>query len=97
MEHFFCKSPHWDYEEEYRIVRELAYADKVITVEDSHDICLFRLPPACLRSLTFGVRFDRKRRGALARRIAKSKQLQHIALAQTKLDPQCFALDFEAL
>ena len=87
----------WYYTVAYRIVRELAHADKVIAVENGHDVCLFHLPTACLRSLTFGVRFDRKRRSALARRIAKSKQLQHIALEQTKLDPQRFALGFEAL
>jgi hypothetical protein len=97
MAHLFNKSFHWEYEVEYRVVRDLTHADKIIENKPDYDICLFRLPLRCLRSITFGVRFDRKLRGKLARRIKGSSKLRHIDMEQTKLDPQRFGLEFESV
>lgn len=96
-EHFFNKSLHWKYENEFRIVRDIAQHDKKIELGSGPPIYLFRLPSSCIRSITLGARVDDSRRDELAELIEADEHFRHIVLEKATLDPQRFALSFAAV
>lgn len=55
-------------------------------------IHLFALPPRCLRSIIFGVRFDRKRKQELLQQIERVEEFKHVTIRQAATDDQEFQL-----
>lgn len=91
MEHFFIKSPEWDYEKEFRIIRRLGHADKI-----DGDIHLFNLPPRYIRHIYFGVRSETQKTTTTAR-ITEEHKLKHIHCSKAMLDPSRFKLLFSQI
>lgn len=96
-EHFFSKSIHWSYENEFRIVRDLALHDEMIDPGSGPPVYLFRLPSSCIRSITLGARVDDSKCDKLANLIEDNEHFRHIVLEKAALDPQRFALSFGAV
>lgn len=87
---FFHKSLEWGYEEEWRIVRRLEYADK----QPISGVYLFNLPPLCVKSVIFGCQMlesDRK----LILETLLSTDYGHISVQQSVLESDQFALRLE--
>ncbi|WP_425342775.1 DUF2971 domain-containing protein [Piscinibacter koreensis] len=55
FEWFLVKSSHWSYEREWRILRALSEAQKIIPAKP-HPICLFGFPPSAISSVILGSR-----------------------------------------
>ena len=60
-------------------------------------IYLFDLPPRCVKSMIFGVRFTEKWKRQLIKEVRHSQDLQHIAILQAKMNDQEFTLIFEPI
>lgn len=97
MKHFFTKSREWEYEKEYRIVRQLRYATERKHTSELQDIFLFDLPPRCIRRLIFGVRCEEQQKKQIISRISGSPELEHISLWQAYLDPSRFRLRIDRI
>jgi len=51
----FTKKPDWSYEQEVRMIRPLANADKVVD-KPNHKVFLFRVPKTALKEVIFGIK-----------------------------------------
>lgn len=92
MDHFFTKSSEWSYEQEFRIVRYLEDHADVKLRDAQFPIYLFDLPNSCIKSLTFGTRFDPTHRDIVCDQIRQNHALKHIHLYQANIDAQEFQL-----
>lgn len=95
MKHFFIKSPEWEYEQEFRIIRRLEDADKVIQPKRGPAIHLFELPEGCLTHIYFGVRTEQEDLKETMTLTQKNPHTSHIRFSQARLDPAHFELRFD--
>jgi hypothetical protein len=99
VKYFFRKSPHWAYEEEYRIVRNLddALPSPCQKDDKEFDIFVFELPPKCICALLFGARFGEREREQMVADIRKKHEFDHVALYRGKTDDNKFLVRFEKI
>lgn len=86
---FFTKSPQWEYEREYRIVRRLEHATRIEPKSPTDPpIYVFPCPNRCLRSIIFGQRFPQNRPELVAavREHLNQTSTEHVALRQARVD-----------
>ena len=90
--YFLYKSKHWEYENEWRMIRELKGADQVLSVE-SEEIHLFSFPAAALRCVVLGCRIEDQVEGKL-RDILSEGRYAHVECYRAGIDSADFRLDF---
>lgn len=93
--YFFQKSVDWAYEREWRLVRKLDEADRVLTIENAA-VHLFSVPVSAVTGVIIGARMPVERRTKLAALLLARPQLRVRAL-QARLSPRKFALEFTPL
>jgi DUF2971 family protein len=94
MEHFFVKSPEWEYEQETRVIRRLEHADDVIKPDGGPDIHLFTMPPEYIKHIFIGVRTESAALEEVLSLISTTPDLNHIKCSKANLDPAHFAFQF---
>ncbi len=78
---FFVKSREWAYEKEWRIVRQLDSADKVIP-GTPFPIHLFKLPPKAYHSVIFGCRAQPDLIDRCQQLIQSDRRMQHVQILE---------------
>lgn len=90
---FFTKSPDWNYEQEWRVIRPLAESDfQKPTPEGT--VHLFAVPPECIKRVVMGCCMEPKTRTELLNAIAANPNLRHIQIEKAKLDLDVFRLNY---
>lgn len=82
---FLCKSEHWSYENEWRILKPLKDASIVITVP-SGGVHLFSYPRDAIKSITLGMRAAENLKLALRNEIKARPELQGVDLYEAYAD-----------
>lgn len=83
------KSPHWSYEQESRLILDLAQTRKVAGTPPMY---LLRFDPRLLKSVTLGLRSSSALR-AEVEMLTSAPPLQHLEVFQIVADPNEFKLD----
>ena len=88
------KSSQWAYENEWRILRPLQEADKVI--EDSiHPIHLFSFPPEIIRTIILGDRISAGLKDRIIQIVSDKEKYTSIEVLQATQDEQEYKLNFQ--
>lgn len=88
---FLVKSGHWSYEREWRILRALGEAQKIVP-GDPFSVHLFRFPPAALQAVILGARASSRTVNALLSVLRGDKELSHVRLRRATPDSSHFLL-----
>jgi hypothetical protein len=88
---FFTKSPDWNYEREWRVIRLLSER-----IEQIGPVHLFALPPECIKGVVMGCCMEQKTRSDLLNGIAANPALRHVQIAAARMDPDVFHLNYRA-
>lgn len=88
---YFRKSPEWSYEREWRLVRLLSDAAKVLP-HSEYPICLFEVPPSAITGVIIGVAVSHQARVELFDLLSQPKW-KHVTVFQTALSKNDYALE----
>lgn len=87
------KSRQWEYEKEWRILRPLLEADKVIQ-DAKQAVYLFEFPPEIIRSVILGYRISEGLKDRIIQVVSDKEKYPNIQLRQANLDTQEYKLIF---
>ncbi|WP_353237120.1 DUF2971 domain-containing protein [Limnohabitans sp.] len=93
---FLVKSQHWAYENEWRIVRPLDSADKILP-GDPYPTSLFRIPKDAVTGVIFGARIKQEKIFAIRQDIAENFKQKNVSLRQAMPDASHFLLQLKEL
>jgi hypothetical protein len=94
----FRKHPDWRYEEEYRLIVDLAKADVTPHSKLSEEaVHLLRFPHTCIKALLLGARFDDMQMQALMRDVRQQAEWHELRLFRARLSDSEFALEFDEI
>lgn len=94
IELFLVKSSHWSYEREWRIVRPLTDAVKMISIEP-YPVALFEIPPAAIKGVITGTRMTPEHVARLRQAILTHPELHSVQIRRALPDASHFLLRFE--
>lgn len=93
---FTVKSTHWSYEREWRILRPLPDADRVISAEP-YPVHLFRIPFGAISAVILGARCSAETASTLSRSLREQPELANVKLLQAIPDESQFLLRVESV
>ncbi|MEQ1798835.1 MAG: DUF2971 domain-containing protein, partial [Lacibacter sp.] len=83
LEHlFFNKNNIWSYQKEWRIVRSLNKASKIV----NDQIFLFNFPPSCIKEIILGFKMNKDAKSTLINTLSTDKELGHIILKEAHIE-----------
>jgi Protein of unknown function (DUF2971) len=88
---YYRKSPCWFYENEWRLIRPLSDANKIIE-HARYPRALFEIPPDAIKGIIIGVSVTHPDRVELFN-LLKRVDLEHIAIFQTRLSDESYTLE----
>ncbi|WP_103027173.1 DUF2971 domain-containing protein [Salinibacter altiplanensis] len=89
----FMKSDHWDYEEEWRLVRPLSDHDEMKD-EGDDEVYLFKWPSSALREIVAGCKMDGDVHDEIKALLQKDRY-SHVDLYEAKTSREEFGLGYE--
>lgn len=89
----FSKAKNWEYEQEWRLVRRLASANKVMPCQPL-DVHLFEVPSVAITAVVVGHRMSKEKFDALSSMLA-SPQYQHVELKRIQIHASKYSLTIE--
>ncbi|MDP2401011.1 MAG: DUF2971 domain-containing protein, partial [Actinomycetota bacterium] len=93
VEMFLVKNTDWAREKEWRIMRPLADAESVITIDTQpFPVCLFRYPSDAIREIIFGAKMTPSMRRVLFEVLEAQPALRHVVLKQAIVDRQTYCV-----
>lgn len=93
VDNFLVKSTQWSYEQEWRILRPLQDANKIIDFPE-FPVHLFSIPPTAFTEVILGCRMKEAKREEIITTVKNTPHFQHIRLIQSEVDEREFKLDF---
>jgi len=93
---FFTKSQAWDYEEEWRMIKGLKRADRILQIPTGN-VYLFSIPPSCIVSVILGQRMVSKTRQQVIEFLRTDKRYTDVSLLQAKSSTDRFAIEIQPL
>ena len=93
---FFTKSEDWKYEKEWRMVRALKEATKVIE-NPAGNIYLFDSPPTSITGIIFGCQMSNECRAEIMDFIKGDERYKHLTFAAVVQDKKTFAFKIDVL
>ncbi len=91
---FFTKDANWNYEKEWRMVRPLKEASKVIE-NPIGNICLFDLPSDCICGIIFGCQMPDHQQSEYFELLRSDSKYRRIFFSKAVRDERTFALRLE--
>jgi hypothetical protein len=93
IDFFYFKSTEWEYEHEWRLIVPLADCSKRIDrTPPDHPVCLFHVPPECIRSIIVGCRMPDLQKFQLTKLVRSNPHFRHVAFEQAEADDRIFAI-----
>ncbi|MCH8823861.1 MAG: DUF2971 domain-containing protein [Planctomycetes bacterium] len=89
VEFFLVKSEHWSYEREWRIMRPLPEADRVISAAP-HTIHLFKFPPDAVVEIILGSRLGPVPRSNIEKLVKDDARYKHVEVLHAVPDEREF-------
>jgi hypothetical protein len=91
--HIFVKSPHWEYEQEWRILSLLSEASRVVKNKGklAH---LFEFPPTIVSGVIFGCRMTNSDRTECLKTLSEVSGYENVRCLQSNVDEERFCLNF---
>jgi uncharacterized protein Usg len=93
---FFTKSIDWIYEQEWRMIKPLAEADKIIE-NPAGNIHLFTLPSSCMIGLILGHKMNPDKRHELLELVKADERYRHLSLSESLLDQTSYDIEIGPL
>lgn len=88
---FFTKKAEWAYEREWRLVRLVNTADKVIE-NPAGAIYLFNLPPTCVTGVILGCRMLPAQKNEICAFLRTDKRYPHVAISEVETNEDGYGL-----
>lgn len=88
---FFTKSKDWEYEQEWRMIKPLKKADRIIELAEGN-IHLFTLPPGCISGLILGEKMRSETRASIVNSVAKDIDYSHLTISEAVSDSTAYAM-----
>ena len=82
QEIFFVKGLDWEYEKEWRYLKNLTDAQKKIVVTNGHDVHLFRLPPKCIKGVVLGCYSSEELKNKIVELCRDDPEFGHLRIQQ---------------
>lgn len=73
----YFKSTDWEYEQEWRLILPLDHCSRRIDRQPGYPVCLFNVPPECVRSILLGCRMPP----------SSKEQLMRFLRSESKVSP----------
>jgi hypothetical protein len=89
---FYFKSKEWEYEQEWRLIVPLVDCSTRIHREIGLPICLFSVPPECIRSIIVGCRMPERKKYELTKEARLNPPFQHVTFEQAYPDERVFIM-----
>jgi len=89
---YYRKSPEWCYEREWRLIRPLTGATKVLEKEGVRPIHLFSFPPDALTGIVVGLNVTDDKRGEIDQ-ICARPEFKHVQIYHTRLSHDQYKLE----
>lgn len=93
---FLTKGLEWGYEREWRMMRPVADATRVIG-DGPHAVHLFQFPPDAIKSVIFGCRIDESTKDAIRELIARRSEFSHVSLFEAQVDARHYKVNVVSL
>jgi hypothetical protein len=93
---FFTKSQEWSYEKEWRMIKGLKKADKVIPTSNG-SVYLFSVPAKCILSVIMGQRMTLETRQQVIEFVRTDEKYAGVSLFQARSSTDKFAIEIQPL
>ena len=88
---FFTKSKEWEYEQEWRMIKPLKKADRIIELAEGN-VHLFALPPVSITGLILGEKMRSETRASIINTVAKDDGYSHLTISEAVSDNTAYAM-----
>ncbi len=89
---YFRKSLDWEYEQEWRIFKDIREASHIIETEP-FPICLFDFPPSLLKVVILGCRISERTQQTITNILSTQKVYKHVKLFRAQVDEKQYRLN----
>jgi tetratricopeptide (TPR) repeat protein len=93
----FVKSTDWEYEQEWRLVRNLNRASKIIKADRAFDVYLYEFPKATVHSVILGFRGLSTLAPIVRKILSENSEFSHVKLFRARKNPRNFKVDVETI
>lgn len=92
---FFVKGSEWEYEKEWRYLKNLTDAHKKIIVTNGHDVYLFRLPPKCIKGVILGCYSSEELKNKIVELYRDDPEFGHLRIQQARISETHYSIAIE--
>ena len=92
---FFVKGSEWEYEKEWRYLKNLTDAHKKIVVTIGHDVHLFRLPPKCIKGVILGCYSSEELKNKIVELCRDDPEFGHLRIQQARIPETHYSIAIE--
>ena len=89
---FFVKGSEWEYEKEWRYLKNLTNAHKEIVVTNGHDVHLFRLPPKCIKGVILGCYSSEELKNKIVELYHDDPEFGHLRIQQARISETHYSI-----
>ena len=97
QEIFFVKGSDWEYEKEWRYLKNLTDAQKKIVNANSHDVHLFRLPSKCIKGVIMGCYSSMELANKILDLRRDNPEFGHLQIQQARTSQTDYGLEIEEI
>ena len=92
---FFVKGSEWEYEKEWRYLKNLTNAHRKIVVTNGHDVHLFRLPPKCIKGVILGCYSSEELKNKIVELCRDDPEFGHLRIQQARISETHYSIAIE--
>ena len=92
---FFVKGSEWEYEKEWRYLKNSTDAHKKIVVTNGHDVHLFRLPPKCIKGVILGCYSSEELKNEIVELCRDDPEFGHLRIQQALISETHYSITIE--
>ena len=95
QEIFFVKGSEWEYEKEWRYLKNLTDAHKKIVVTNGHDVHLFRSPPKCIKGVILGCYSSEELKNKIVELCGDDPEFGHLRIQKARISETHYSIAIE--
>ena len=97
QEIFFVKGSNWEYEKEWRYLKNLTDAHSKIGGTNGHDVHLFRLPPKCIIGVILGCESSENLKDKISTIKRDEVEFNHLRIQQAHISETHYCLEIKEI